>query len=131
MSFTSVNISGLGINSCNVFNNTINMVPGENIQTHSPPALIFVRNYDLLVVNFYFSQNNLCKEAKLASREMFNNLEIKLINCFIDTDNTEFWYLDYIKLEKFNFNDKEIVTFPLRQLSLGLCQGDVALISFH
>lgn len=126
MSFTSVNISGLSINSCNVFNNTINMVDGEDIQSYSPPALIFVRNNDLLVDNFYFSHNNFCKEAKLASREMSNDLEIKLINCFIDTDNTEFWNLDYLKLENFKFSDKEIETFPLRQLSLGLCQGDVA-----
>lgn len=109
MSFTSVNIDKFSITSCNVYKNTIKMVDGEIIEKNSSPALVFVRTNDLLVENFYFSQN------KFASREMGDTLTITQKKCFADTGKNDLWKLDYVETE----------TFPLRQLSLGLCQGDV------
>lgn len=77
MSFTSVSIDDLSITSCNVFNNTLHTVEGEN-ENSNPPALIFVRLKDLLVENFYFKDNNLGIRGLLAAKENADSITIKL-----------------------------------------------------
>lgn len=124
IAFTSVNISGLTITSCNIYKNNIKRKQGED-EKDNPPALVFVRTNDLLVENFYFVENQFNGVGKLAAKENEDNLKITLLNCYADTGNQNCWDQTYIKTESCDFGYKSITTFPLRQLNLGHCQGEI------
>lgn len=55
-SFTSVNISGLTITSCNAHANTLSNTNFDESQ--NSPSLFYVRLKNLLIENFYFYDNN-------------------------------------------------------------------------
>ena len=125
MPFTSVDINGLSITICNVFNNELKEVNGETLDKYSPPCLVFVRKENLLVEKFYFSQNDFGEHGKFTSKKFSGELNITLKNCYADVSAT-LWDTNFVTVVDWHFSDVKIETFPLRQLSLGLCQGDVA-----
>lgn len=96
-SFTSDSIDGLKITSCNVYKNNLYKATGEN-EKSNPPALIFVRTKDLIVDNFYFSENNLGDVGKFTAKENNDTLIIRLVNCYADTNRQEYWSMNYAKL---------------------------------
>ena len=95
MSFTSVDIEGLSITRCNVFNNKLKEVDGETLDKYSPPCLVFVRKENLLVEEFYFSQNDFGEHGKFASREFSDELNITLKNCYADVSAT-LWDTNFV-----------------------------------
>lgn len=123
-SFTSVDIKGLAIRSCNIYKNTLLRPDGEDDKSN-PPSLIFVRKLNLLVQNFYFKENNMNGYGKFASKENNDKLEITLDYCFADSNDQNYWNLDYVKTQNCVFENKPITTFGIRQLNLGHCQGEV------
>ena len=56
ISFTSVEIEGMKIISCNLVKNNISKVDGEDAKSN-PPALIFVIKNNVSIENFYFKDN--------------------------------------------------------------------------
>ena len=124
ISFTSVNIKGLSIKSCNVYKNTL-LRPSDENNSNNPPSLVFVRKLDLLFQNFYFKENNMNGYGKFASKENQDNLKITLDYFFANSNNQNYWNLNYVTTTNCVFENKQITTFGIRQLKLGHCQSEV------
>lgn len=123
-SFTSVTIDNIDITSCNVNNNTISAVPGEDANNF--PSLIFVREKNLNVHNFYFFNNVFNDNGKLTekNRNSVTHLTITLEGCYADFEDVK-WDDSFVSVTGCTFKFPIQKTFPLRQLHLGHCQGDI------
>lgn len=122
-SFTSVNITGLKITSCNIYQNVVQKAK-KDWEGAGRPALVFVRINDLIIENFYFKENNLIDSGLFAEREHDNNINIKLIGCYADTNEALKWKADYIITTDCHFDEIYSNTYKLKQLNLGSCQGE-------
>ena len=117
-SFTSVEIGNLLIHSCNVNGNVVSMA-SDDYDSGNNPALVFVRDKELKVENFYFFRNKLNNNGKFAKRnENGNKITISLIDCYADTNIDGQWKHDYVKTQNCHFSNPIEKTFPLRQLNL-------------
>lgn len=86
---------------------------------------MFLRKLDLLVKDFYFKENDLGDIGKFTAKENVDNIIITLDHCYADKNKQEYWNQNYVKTQDCLFENKEITTFPLIQLKLGYCQGEV------
>lgn len=126
ISFTSVEIEDLKITSCNIFSNKVSPSYMDVENFTSPPALIFVRKKDLVVENFYFVKNDFGEKGRIASIEYGDSATVELIGCVADIDDEKLWNVENVSTSNCDFRRRDdIQTFPLRQLQLGNCQGDV------
>lgn len=122
-SFTSVIINQIVITSCNVNNNTISQ---DSDDLRNMPSLIFVREKPLLVKNFYFFNNVFRDNGKVAERDIkYGHTKIIIEDSFMDFNDQNKWDTSYVSIVNCDFNDKTLKSFPLRQLKLGHCEGEI------
>ena len=122
-SFTSVEIEKIEITSCNINDNTIT----GNTNDGNCPCLIFVREKPLTVKNFYFFRNDFGTIGKITARDSKKKqINISLENCYADfEDTTGKFDENYVTIANCSFSNPILKTFPLRQLQLGHCQGEI------
>lgn len=124
-SFTSVNISGLTITSCNVHDNTLSNTNFDESQ--NSPSLVYVRLKNLLIENFYFYDNNFGNDGKFTSRDTSyteHDVLITLSNCYANNNGDNKWNTDYVTTANCFFEDKLKETLHLALLFLGDCKGE-------
>lgn len=125
--FTSVEINDINIRLCNVNDNEIS---GDTSKDNNMPALVFTREKNLIVSNFFFFNNNFGSIGLIAERDSTKVTEgvtcnIKLIDCYADFNDETKWKKDYVHTEGCKFSNPIEKTLGLRQLQLGHCQGEI------
>ncbi|KAK8882979.1 hypothetical protein M9Y10_045626 [Tritrichomonas musculus] len=121
-SFTSVKMEKVDITSCNVNDNTVQGDTSDN----NVPCLIFIREKSIKVTNFYFFRNNFSNGARIAERDINKGkANITLDGCYADFAKPDDWNQDYVSYLNCKFTNPIEKTFPLRQLQLGHCEGDI------
>ena len=120
-SFTSVSIEGLSISTCNVHNNTLRT---NNIDNVHSPCLVFVREKNISIENFYFFDNDFGEKGVFASRNHQDDIYITLFNCFSDENSESRWKDERNIVYNCSFEDELKETLHLTLLNLGECAGE-------